>query len=147
MFRMDGGQVTSSYPYQGSSQRGNPQTSWASAMQTSSLPDLLGRPSLHYADQASAMQTGPPLCSKRASTIQHSFHLQLLCHIWIKTQLFTMLGGCKNRCRLDDIWIISGWFLDDFWMISGWFLNDFWMISGWYLDDIWVISGWWEVEF
>ena len=31
-----------------------------------SLPDLLGRP-------ASNMQTKPPLCSKQASTIQHSF--------------------------------------------------------------------------
>ena len=42
---------------------GNPRTPWASAMQTSSLPDKLGRPSLHYADKslryadrASAMQ-------------------------------------------------------------------------------------------
>ena len=33
-----------------------------------SLPDLLGRLSLHYAYQASAMQTVPPLCSERAST-------------------------------------------------------------------------------
>ena len=32
-------------------------------------------------------------------------------------------GGCKNRCRLDDIWMISGWFLDYFWMISEWFLD------------------------
>ena len=38
-----------------------------------SLTDLLGRPNLHYADQASAMQTVPLLCNKRASTIQHSF--------------------------------------------------------------------------
>ena len=33
-----------------------------------SLPDLLGRPNLHYADQAYAMQTMSPLSSKRAST-------------------------------------------------------------------------------
>ena len=38
-----------------------------------SLPDLLGRPSLHYADQASALQTVPPLFSKQASTILLSF--------------------------------------------------------------------------
>ena len=37
-----------------------------------SLPYLLGRPSLHYADHASALQTVPPLCSNWASTIQHS---------------------------------------------------------------------------
>ena len=37
-----------------------------------SFPDLLGRLSLHYADQASAMQTVPPLCSDRAPTIQRS---------------------------------------------------------------------------
>ena len=38
-----------------------------------SLPDLLGRSSLNYADQAPAMQTVPLLCSKWASTLQHSF--------------------------------------------------------------------------
>ena len=47
-----------------------------------SLPELLGRFSLqHYANQASAMQTKPPLCyadrasamQTRASTIQHTF--------------------------------------------------------------------------
>ena len=47
-----------------------------------SLLDLLGRLiNLHNADQASAMQTVPPLCSERASTIQCSFFLKswLLC--------------------------------------------------------------------
>ena len=38
-----------------------------------SLPDLLGRPSLHYADQASALQTVAPLWSKEASTLQFGF--------------------------------------------------------------------------
>ena len=49
-----------------------------------SLPDLLGRPSLRYAvtslrhaDRYFAMQTKPPLCSKRAFTIQKYF-LKLL---------------------------------------------------------------------
>ena len=37
----------------------------------------LCRPSLHYADQASAMQTVPPLWSKQASTIQQSVFLNL----------------------------------------------------------------------
>ena len=44
-----------------------------------SLPDFLCRPSLNYADQALTMQTKPPLCSKRASTIQHSFFNYNLC--------------------------------------------------------------------
>ena len=38
-----------------------------------SLSDLLGRLSLHYAHRASAMRTLSPLCSDRASTIQNSF--------------------------------------------------------------------------
>ena len=47
-----------------------------------SLPDLLGRSSLNYADQAPAMQTVPLLCSKWASTLQHSFFkiLVLMCN-------------------------------------------------------------------
>ena len=47
-------------------------------MQTLSLQDLLGRPSLHYADNAYAVPTVPALCSKRASSIQHSFYLNLV---------------------------------------------------------------------
>ena len=38
-----------------------------------SLPDLLGRSSLHYADHVYAMLTVSQLCSERASTIQDSF--------------------------------------------------------------------------
>ena len=52
-------------------EEGNPPTPWAYA--DTSLPDLLGRPSLHYADRAFTMQIKPPLWSKSASTIQHSF--------------------------------------------------------------------------
>ena len=50
----------------------------ASAMQTK--PPLC-RPSLHYADQASAMQTVPLLCSKRASKIEHSFFKILVLYV------------------------------------------------------------------
>ena len=42
-----------------------------------SLPDMLGRPSLHYADQAYAMQTVPSLCSERTSTMTEQLLLNL----------------------------------------------------------------------
>ena len=44
-----------------------------------SLPVLLGRLSLHYADQASAMQTVSPLYNKRASTHTQGFHKISIC--------------------------------------------------------------------
>ena len=47
-----------------------------------SLPNFLSRPGLHYAVQASAMQTVPPLCTKRAFIIKHiCFNSWVLCVI------------------------------------------------------------------
>ena len=61
-------------------QRGSePPDSVSLSYADTSLQDVLDWPSLHYADQASAMQTMAPRCSKRASTIQHSFFKILVC--------------------------------------------------------------------
>ena len=38
-----------------------------------SLPDLLGKPSLHYAAQAFAVQTVPPLCSNMSTSYSTAF--------------------------------------------------------------------------
>ena len=48
-----------------------------------SLPDLLSSLSLHYSEQTSAMQTVPPLCIERASTIYGTafFKYWLICVI------------------------------------------------------------------
>ena len=72
-----------------SSEGGNPRDAMSLCCADTNLPDLLGRLSLRYADQAFAMQTMPPLCSKQASTIRHSFFKSWF--LWVMKMLTTLL--------------------------------------------------------
>ena len=66
-----------------------------------SLQDLLGRLSL-YLDQASAMQTVPPLWSKRASTIQNRF----LC-VMKNVNNFFWYSGMRGFSKMKSIYQLS----------------------------------------
>ena len=85
-----------------SNEGGNPQTPSASTLQNTSLPDFLGRLSLHYAGQASAMQTMPCYAVNEPPPYSTAFYLVFMCTFYNQSYLLIVMIKVINKIYTEE---------------------------------------------